>query len=242
MALTDLFNTYDVLYTPTDYPTPNLDIYDFPDFYNESVKPQSKKAEKEITPQWFTEDIIVNNMKSPSTTSNKSSSYKLLSSSQRQAQFNKYYDEIEQEDPDAKQYRALLTAIADHESRINPTAKNPNAPAYGYFQFMQDGTKWNNISKYSNLNIDDFLNDPKSQIRAAIKLAKAFSSSISPTAKEVAARRGITESGLIGGAWLGGAGGVNRYLINGKDASDAYWYGGKGGSKVSEAIQRYNKL
>lgn len=72
MALTDLFNTYDILYTPTDYSIPDLDIYDFPDFYTESVKPKSKEMKEESVPQWFTEDIIVSNMK-PSAQSSTSS-------------------------------------------------------------------------------------------------------------------------------------------------------------------------
>ena len=39
---------------------------------------------------------------------------------------------------------------------------------------MQDGKKWDNITKYAGTDIETFRNNPELQIEAAIKLAKAF--------------------------------------------------------------------
>ena len=60
MALTDLFNTYDVLYTPTDYPTPNLDIYDLIEPYqsfNKQIKVENKENSNKDR-KWFEDNII----------------------------------------------------------------------------------------------------------------------------------------------------------------------------------------
>lgn len=157
--------------------------------------------------------------------------------------FNKAYDEVEKEMPEAKQYRAFLTKIAQHESAFNASVQNKQgAPAYGYFQFMQDGKKWNNISKYSGLSIEEFRKNPKEQIKAAVRLAKAFQSQFSQEDINKARSQGITMSGMLGGAWLGGAGGVKKAL-NGIDSSDKHWSkDGKTGSSVIECFKRYNNL
>lgn len=157
--------------------------------------------------------------------------------------FNKAYDEVEKEMPEAKQYRSLLTKLAKHESGFNAKVQNKaGAPAYGYFQFMQDGKRWNNITKYSGLSIDEFRNNPKEQIKAAIKLAKSFMSSFSQEDINKAKSMGISMSGMIGGAWLGGTGGVKKAL-NGIDSSDKHWSkDGKTGSSVMECFKRYNNL
>ncbi len=157
--------------------------------------------------------------------------------------FNKYYDEVEKEDPEAKKYRKFLTAIADHESKFNSSVQNSaGAPAYGYFQFMEDGNRWTNISKYGGTDIDTFRNDPKLQIKAAIKLAKAFESRYNDTDRGIAKQLGIDDSALLGGAWLAGVGGVRQYLYNNKDLSDKGWYNNGGGSSVSESLKRYSNL
>ena len=67
-------------------------------------------------------------------------------------EFNKWYDEVEKEDPEAKHYRQFLTKMAEQESGFNSAIQNrAGAPAYGYFQFMQDGKKYNNITAYAPL-------------------------------------------------------------------------------------------
>lgn len=153
------------------------------------------------------------------------------------AAFEKAFDEVVKEDPSAAKYRVLLTKIAEKESGFNPTIKNPGAPAYGYFQFMQ-GTvtnpktgktnTWNNISNFAGVDIDSFLKDPKLQIKAAIKLAKANESSFNKQDIDRATKLGFGNASLIAGAWLGGAGNVKRYLHEGKNTDDKSWNEGKG--------------
>ena len=91
------------------------------------------------------------------------------------SKFSKAYDNVEKRNPDAKRYRSLLTELANIESGFNSAIQNnAGAPAYGYFQFMQDGKKYNNISKFANTDINSFRNNPELQIEAAIKLAQYF--------------------------------------------------------------------
>lgn len=103
-------------------------------------------------------------------------------------EFNRWYDEVEQEDPEAKNYRQFLTKMAEQESGFNSAIQNKaGASAYGYFQFMQDGKKYNNISAYAGTDVDTFRNNPKLQIKAAIKLAKAFERGFNKQDLELAA-------------------------------------------------------
>lgn len=157
------------------------------------------------------------------------------------SEFDKAYNEVEEEMPEAKQYRPLLTAIAEHESGFKMGAKNPKAPAYGYFQFMQDGSKWNNIKQYSGLSIEQFTKDPKAQIKAAVKLAQSFYKSFKKEDLEKAQKMGISMTGLIGGAWLGGPGGVRKVLNGTGNPSDRHWNNGQG-DDVASCMQKYNNL
>lgn len=162
------------------------------------------------------------------------STKKTYKNSKGLSEFNKYYDEVEKEMPEAKQYRSLLTDLANAESSFNSSVQNSGgAPAYGYFQFMQDGVKYNNITHYAGVDIDTFRNDPKLQIKAAIKLAQEFKNTFSDKDREIAKKQGITEKGLLSGAWLAGVGGVREYLYGKSDKSDGY-------TSVSQRIKELN--
>lgn len=154
-------------------------------------------------------------------------------------EFESAYDEVEKINPEAKKYRRFLTQVAKIESGFNKRVQNrAGAPAYGYFQFMQDGKKYNNISKYANTDIETFRNNPQLQIQAAIKLAKSFENSFTANDLRIAKDKGFTTFGLLGGAWLGGVRGVRKYLNNQGDPSDSHW-GGKG-SSVGKRIRQFN--
>ena len=156
-------------------------------------------------------------------------------------EFNKWYDEVEQEDPEAKNYRQFLTKIAEQESGFNSAIQNrAGAPAYGYFQFMQDGKKYNNISAYAGTDVDTFRNNPKLQIKAAIKLAKQFERGFNKQDLELAAQKGYTKFGLLGGAWLAGNGGVRKYLQGLANPSDKHWSKSGSGTDVASRIQMFN--
>lgn len=156
-------------------------------------------------------------------------------------EFNKWYDEVEKENPEAKNYRQFLTKMAEQESGFNSRIQNrAGAPAYGYFQFMQDGKKYNNISAYAGTDIETFRNNPKLQIQAAIKLAKSFERGFSKQDLELAAQKGYTKFGLLGGAWLAGNGGVRRFLQGLSNPSDKHWSKSGAGTSVADRIAMFN--
>ena len=136
----------------------------------------------------------------------------------------------------------FFASIAKHESNFNPTVQNKaGAPAFGYFQFMQDGKKWNNISKFAGVDIQTFRNNPILQIKAAEKLANAFLSQFTEEDKKRARELGYSDSALVRGAWMGGVGGVRNFLYKGINASDNHWdKKTRKGSNVKAAMDRGN--
>lgn len=157
------------------------------------------------------------------------------------AEFEKAYDEVEKTNPEAKKYRQFLTKMAKAESGFNKSIQNlAGAPAYGYFQFMQDGNKYNNISHYANTDIETFRNNPKIQIEAAIKLAKDFEKGFNSEDLKKAKELGYTTFGLLGGAWLAGNGGVKKLLYSGKNLSDKHWSSTGQGTTVLDRIREFN--
>lgn len=64
---------------------------------------------------------------------------------------------------------------------------------------MQDGVRWNNISKYAGVDIDTFLKDPVLQIRAARSLASDFLDQLKWDDYNVAASMGYDKQALLGG-------------------------------------------
>lgn len=94
----------------------------------------------------------------------------------------------------------FFSALAKRESGYDYTIRNKaGAPAWGYFQFMQDGVRWNNISKYAGVDIDTFLKDPVLQIRAARSLASDFLGQLKWDDYNVAASMGYDKQALLGG-------------------------------------------
>lgn len=157
------------------------------------------------------------------------------------SQFEQYYDEVEKEYPNAKKYRTFLTKIAKVESGFNPYVRNKaGAPAYGYFQFMQDGKKYNNISKYAGTDIETFRKNPKIQILAAVKLAESFEKGFTQQDKELAKKKGFTPFGLLGGAWLAGNSGVRQYLKGMGNPSDKKWSSKGQGTTVEKRMREFN--
>lgn len=157
------------------------------------------------------------------------------------AAFNKAYDEVEASNPEAKKYRQFLTKMAEQESGFNSAIQNrAGAPAYGYFQFMQDDKKYNNIRQYADTDIETFRNNPKLQIEAAIKLAKSFEKGFSKEDLELANKNGYSTWGLLGGAWLAGNGGVRKFLRGQGNPSDRYWSKEGKGTDVATRIKAFN--
>jgi Transglycosylase SLT domain len=156
-----------------------------------------------------------------------------------QKDYDRYFDNVVMKYPEMAKYRELLTNIARVESGFNPKAKNgAGAPAYGYFQFMQDGGKYNNITAYAGVSIEEFMNDPELQIRAAHKLAQAFERTFTREDLAKAEAQGYTMENLLAGAWLGGVGGV-RKALDGIDTDDRYWSSTGQGASVMEYMNKF---
>lgn len=156
-------------------------------------------------------------------------------------EFNTLFDQVEKEMPEAAKYRGILTEIAKRESGFKAGIQNKSgAPAYGYFQFWQDG-KINNITHYSGLSVNEFLKNPKAQIESAVKMASKIEKSFNSSDLEKAKAKGYSIEGLISGAWLGGIGGVRKVLNDEGNPSDKHWSkDGKHGTDVKTCIEQYS--
>ena len=157
--------------------------------------------------------------------------------------FNRYYDEAEKRYSDCKDYRIFLTKLAGLESGYNSYIQNKaGAPAFGYFQLMEDGNKYKNITTFAECSIQQFRDNPVIQIIAATKLAKAFEKCFDSKDRETAETLGITRWGLLGGAWLAGVGGVRKYLYNGINVNDKRWSKNSKGTDVVSRIKLFNNI
>lgn len=191
---------------------------EIPGYFNKSYKADEDETSQEINPK--------------------------VTKGERYKIFKRYFNEVISEDPSAAKYEKVLTDIAYHESRFNYSIRNTaGAPAFGYFQFWQDG-KTNNITHYSGLSKDDFLKNPKAQIKAAVKMAKDVESKFSKKDLRLAAQKGYNMNCLIRGAWLGGVGGVRQVLNGTGNPNDGKWYKNGKGHSVKDAMeeQKHNIL
>lgn len=80
---------------------------------------------------------------------------------------NEVANEAEFEGLKDPEVQKILTLQAKRESNFNSGARSKSSTASGYFQFI-DGTR----KKYNNISREQFLNDPKEQIRTAYKYYK----------------------------------------------------------------------
>ena len=200
-----------------------------------STSQQTTQTSQKILPDWFTTPYNPPKKQEQKQEVN-------YSTAPGYRQFKQCWDEYVKIDPDAKRFEKVLTDIAQHESNFNPQTQNrAGAPAFGYFQFWQDG-KINNITHYSGLNISEFLNNPQVQIAAAVKMARNIVNSFNSQDLKMAQSLGYSMESLIRGAWLGGVSGVRKVLRGIGNPSDNKWYGGKGGRTVKQAMDEQNNL
>lgn len=233
------FNPVEGVGLSLDKPIEDEDIFYTPSSKSSDI-PIQQTSEYDFLNQYKTYDQIISETRQQQPVQTNDYKYRSYIG---YSQFSKLYDQVEQEMPEAKKYRKLLTEIARHESGFNSSVQNKQgAPAYGYFQFMQDGKKYNNIKTYSGLSIADFRNNPKEQIKAAVRLAQTFEKALNNSDISKAQANGISLSGLIGGAWLGGIGGVRQVLNGTGNPSDRHWSKNNKGSNVAACMQRYNNL
>lgn len=201
-------------------------------------KNKPSKSTEEANPHqqvrdWFNRKYITKQK----TVSSKPTEYK----GRGAEEFNAAYDRVEQRNPEAKKYRRFLTDTAYRESGFNPYIQNKaGAPAYGYFQFMQDGKKWDNITRYAGTDIETFRNNPELQIEAAIKLAKQFEKSFTNEDLNKASKMGYSKWALLAGAWLAGNGGVRTFLRGQGNPNDKKWSKSGAGVSVKDRMDLFN--
>lgn len=142
-------------------------------------------------------------------------------------------------DPSISKYKNFLVKTAKRESGFNSYIQNSTgAPYYGYFQMGK-----NEIAMTTKLSIDQFRNNPVAQILGACKLYEMNLKSIKRLGiYNLGKQRGYSDDALVAGAWLGGPGGVKKYLLGLGDPSDSHWYkNGKGGTSVGKVMNQYER-
>lgn len=151
--------------------------------------------------------------------------------------FEKAFNEALKINPNISKYKNFLVKTAKRESGFNSKIQNSaGAPYYGYFQMGK-----NEIAITTKMTVEQFRNDPVAQILGACKLYEMNLKTIKKIGiYNIGKERGYSDDALVAGAWMGGPGGVKKYLLGLGDPSDSHWYkGGKGGSSVGKIINNW---
>lgn len=152
-------------------------------------------------------------------------------------EFEAAFQEACRINPDVEKYKVFLVKTAKRESGFNSHIQNQaGAPYYGYFQMGQK-----EIKATTGLTVEQFRNDPVQQILGAVKLYKMNLNSIKNLGVyQIGKQKGYSDDALVAGAWMGGPGGVKKYLLGLGDPSDSHWYkDGKGGSSVGKVMNNW---
>lgn len=152
--------------------------------------------------------------------------------------FESAFNKAIQRDPSVAKYKNFLTKTAKRESGFNSTIQNGfGAPYYGYFQMGE-----NEIKSTTGLTVDQFRNDPVAQIIGAARLYESNLNTIKKIGiYDLGRQKGYSDDALVSGAWMGGPGGVKKYLLGQGNPSDRHWDPqGKQGSSVGEIMNNWN--
>lgn len=152
--------------------------------------------------------------------------------------FEKAFRKALQINPNIAKYKDFLVKTAKRESGFNSYIQNQSgAPYYGYFQMGK-----NEIAMTTGMSVEQFRNNPVQQILGACKLYEMNLKTIKKIGiYNLGRSKGYSEDALVAGAWLGGPGGVKKYLLGKGNPSDSHWYGGKGGTSVGRRMNEFNK-
>ncbi len=148
-------------------------------------------------------------------------------------EYEKAWQEYLKINPEASQYKDILTRIAKKESSFRNIQNTAGAPAYGYFQLWE--------TNLGGLKPQEVLANPVKQIDLAVNLLQNNRKSLTKEDLEKLSEFGYTPEGADFAMWLGGYGGLKKYLYKGIDSSDSKYYGGKGGSSVGKYIRMAKK-
>lgn len=152
--------------------------------------------------------------------------------------FEEAFAEAQRINPDITKYKNFLVKTARRESGFNSHIQNTQgAPYYGYFQMGK-----NEIAMTTRMSVEQFRNNPVAQILGACKLYEMNLNAIKRLGVyDLGRRKGYSDDALVSGAWMGGPGGVKKYLLGLGDPSDSHWYGGNGGSSVGKIMNNWKR-
>lgn len=170
-----------------------------------------------IEPQEEEQEAI---SKSPQKSSNKSSSVSNSTLSQIIDEVSKESGYEGLKNPDIKK---VLMLQAKRESGFNSKARSNSSTASGYFQFIDSTRK-----TFSTLNRQEFLNNPKEQVRAAYKLLKSIHES--PNAQKLLSKGYNLAQVTALGWWYPKS---MQMLLNGQKNFS------KGGYSIQKALSDY---
>lgn len=143
--------------------------------------------------------------------------------------FSKYLDEVSNEtgfeNLKNPEIRNLLMLQAQRESSFNSQARAKGSTASGYFQFI-DGTR----SRYSKSSREQFLKDPKEQIRAAYKYLQDILNM--PQAKQLS-QKGYNKAQITALGWW--------YPRSMQMVLDGQKNFSLGGFSIKQALEKYAK-
>lgn len=189
--------------------------------YFEQKEQEAKKTEsKPVTQPWFQIPTELNN------------TGKLFTGYRKQDldSFNKMYDELGEKD-----FREFLTKIAGLESKWQNNPKG-NKTHSGLYQIKN--TYLGHYTGIPDITVEEFVNNPKLQTKAALALAKENYSQIikDEALLKAAKQRGYNEWDLLAGAWLAGYKGMRRQFFTGKEVGDA------NGTTITKRMNAYKNM
>lgn len=152
--------------------------------------------------------------------------------------FEEILQKAEKINPEVSKYRAFLIKTAKRESNFNSYVQSKTgAPYYGYFQMGRE-----EIRNTTGLSVDEFRNNPVQQVLGAVELYKQNLRIMKAIGcYTLGVNKGYSDDALVAGAWLGGPGGVKKYLLGKGDPSDSHWYkNGKGGTSVGKIMNNWD--
>lgn len=149
--------------------------------------------------------------------------------------FEQAYNEAVMIDPEVSKYREFLVRTAKRESNFKNIQNTAGAPYYGFFQMGKD-----QIKATLGISVEEFIKDPVKQILGAVKLYKINLKTAKATGTyDLCKKQGYSDDAIIAGAWLGGVGGVKKYITGKGNPSDSHWYGGKSGTSVGKVMNNW---
>lgn len=152
-------------------------------------------------------------------------------------EFEKVLDQAAEVNPEVNKHRNWLILTAKLESSWQSRPKKKiNAPYEGYFGMGHDL-----IKKLTGLTVEEYLNNPVQQVLAAVKLYNMNLKTVKAMGiYDKCKDKGYSDDAIVAGTWLGGPGGVKKFINGNGDPSDSHWYGGKGGTSVSRRMNEFN--